>query len=230
MELISNEFVLIALTFGVFYAARRLQMWTGWIVLNPILLTMAILILFLRVTGISYDTYEEASGYITFWIKPAIVAMGVPLYLHLGQIRRLFLPIFLSQLMGCLIGIVSVVTIAGWLGASREVIISLAPKSVTTPIAMEICATTGGIPSLTVAIVGCVGLLGAIIGFKVMELSRVSDPRSQGLAIGTASHAIGTAAAMEKGNLYGAYSSLGLVLNGVLTAMLTPSLLRLLLP
>lgn len=227
MELLSNNIVLLALTFGVYYGARQLQKWTGWVVLNPILVTIAVLIVFLKVTGISYDTYQEGGRYIDFWLKPAIVALGVPLYQHLGQIRRQFVPIIVSQLVGCLVGLVSVVLIARWLGASREVIISLAPKSVTTPIAMEVCSAAGGIPSLTAAIVVCVGLLGAVLGFKMLEVWHVRNPYSLGLGMGTASHAVGTSRAMEKGDTYGAYASLGLILNGVLTALLTPYVLRL---
>lgn len=227
MELLSNNIVLLALTFGVYYGARQLQKWTGWVVLNPILVTIAVLIVFLKLTGISYDTYQEGGRYIDFWLRPAIVALGVPLYQHLGQIRRQFVPIFVSQLVGCLVGLVSVVLIARWMGASREVIISLAPKSVTTPIAMEVCSAAGGIPSLTAAIVVCVGLLGAVFGFKMLEVWHVRNPYSQGLGLGAASHAVGTSRAMEKGDTYGAYASLGLILNGVLTALLTPYVLRL---
>lgn len=227
MELLSNNIVLLALTFGVYYGARQLQKWTGWVVLNPILVTIAVLIVFLKLTGISYDTYQEGGHYIDFWLKPAIVALGVPLYQHLGQIRRQFVPIIVSQLVGCLVGLVSVVLIARWMGASREVIISLAPKSATTPIAMEVCSAAGGIPSLTAAIVVCVGLLGAVFGFKMLEVWHVRNPYSQGLGLGAASHAVGTSRAMEKGDTYGAYASLGLILNGVLTALLTPYVLRL---
>jgi len=226
MEILQNNIVLLALTFGIYYGARQFQKWTGWVVLNPILVTIALLILLLKVTGISYQTYEEGGRYIDFWLKPAIVALGVPLYQHLGQIKRQFLPIFLSQLAGCIVGIVSVVLIANWMGASREVIVSLAPKSVTTPIAMEVCSSTGGIPSLTAAIVVCVGLFGAVLGFKVLEVWHIRNPYSQGLSMGTASHAVGTSRAMEKGDTYGAYASLGLILNGVLTALLTPMILR----
>lgn len=228
MELLSNPIVLLAITFGVYYAARQLQKLTGWVVLNPILVTIALLIVFLQLTGISYDTYEEGGRYIDFWLKPAIVALGVPLYQHLDEIRRQWLPILLSQLVGCLTGLLSVVGIASLMGASREVIVSLAPKSVTTPIAMEVCKTAGGIPSLTAAIVVCVGLFGAVFGFKILEVWHVKNPFSQGLSMGTASHAVGTSRAMEKGETYGAYSSLGLILNGVLTALLTPFVLRIL--
>ena len=228
MEILQNNIILLAITFGVFYASRQFQKRTGWIVLNPILVTIAVLIMFLQFTGISYETYHEAGQYIDFLLKPAIVALGVPLYKNLRRIRQQLLPIFLSQLVGCIAGIVSVVAIAKLMGASSQVIISLAPKSVTTPIAMEICKATGGIPSLTAAIVVCVGLFGAVFGFKVLEVWHIHNPYSQGLSIGTASHAVGTSRAMEKSETHGAYASLGLILNGVLTSVLTPLILDLL--
>ena len=228
MEIMSNPIILLAITFGIYYVARQIQKRTGWVVLNPILITIAALIALLQLTGISYETYEQGGQYIDFWLKPAIVALGVPLYQNLGQIRRQLLPILMSQLVGCLVGLVSVTLIASALGASHEVIVSLAPKSVTTPIAMEVCKTSGGIPSLTAAIVVIVGLFGAVFGFKILEVWHVRNPFSQGISMGTAAHAVGTSRAMEKGETYGAYSSLGLILNGVLTALLTPFVLKLL--
>ena len=228
MEIMSNPIILLAITFGIYYVARQIQKRTGWVVLNPILVTIVALIALLQLTGISYETYEQGGQYIEFWLKPAIVALGVPLYQNLGQIRRQLLPILMSQLVGCLVGLVSVTLIASALGASHEVIVSLAPKSVTTPIAMEVCKTSGGIPSLTAAIVVIVGLFGAVFGFKILEVWHVRNPFSQGISMGTAAHAVGTSRAMEKGETYGAYSSLGLILNGVLTALLTPFVLKLL--
>ena len=228
MEIMSNPIILLAITFGIYYVARQIQKWTGWVVLNPILITIAALIALLQLTGISYETYEQGGQYIEFWLKPAIVALGVPLYQNLGQIRRQLLPILMSQLVGCLVGLVSVTLIASALGASHEVIVSLAPKSVTTPIAMEVCKTSGGIPSLTAAIVVIVGLFGAIFGFKILEVWHVRNPFSQGISMGTVVYVVGTSRAMEKGETYGAYSSLGLILNGVLTALLTPFVLKLL--
>ena len=228
MEFLGNKYFLLALTFGAFFVAKKLQGRTGWVVLNPILLTIAFLILFLKFAGISYDTYNEGGHLIEFWLRPAVVALGVPLYLQLEMIKKQLLPIILSQLVGCLVGVVSVVFVAKWLGASPEVIGSLAPKSVTTPIAMEVSKSVGGIPSLTAAVVVTVGLFGAIFGFKVLRVGRVGSPIAQGLSMGTASHAVGTSAAMEVSRKYGAYASLGLTLNGILTALLTPSLLELL--
>ena len=218
---------MLALTFGVFAMFKGLQKKTGWVLLNPILFTIAALILFLKLSGISYETYNEAGELIAFWLKPAVVALGVPLYLQLEMIKKQWLPILLSQLVGCLVGVISVVLIAKGLGASPDVICSLAPKSVTTPIAMEVSNATGGIPSLTAAVVVMVGLFGAVFGFKVLDMGRVKSPIAQGLSMGTASHAIGTSAAMEVSRKYGAYASLGLTLNGILTAILAPMVLRL---
>jgi predicted murein hydrolase (TIGR00659 family) len=228
MEFLENKYLLLALTFGAFALFKELQRRTGWVLLNPILLTIALLILFLKLTGISYETYQAGGQLIEFWLKPAVVALGVPLYLQLEMIKKQLLPILLSQLVGCLVGIVSVVLVAKLLGATPDVICSLAPKSVTTPIAMEVSNTTGGIPSLTAAVVVLVGLFGAVFGFKILTLGRVKSPIAQGLSMGTASHAIGTSAAMEVSRKYGAYASLGLTLNGILTALLTPAILRLL--
>ncbi|MBR5542193.1 MAG: LrgB family protein [Bacteroides sp.] len=228
MEFLENKYLLLALTFGVFAMAKWLQKRTGWILLNPILLTIALLILFLKLSGISYETYCEGGQLIEFWLKPAVVALGVPLYLQLEMIKKQLLPIFLSQLVGCLVGIVSVILIAKGLGATPDVICSLAPKSVTSPIAMEVSAATGGIPSLSAAVVIVVGLFGAVFGFKLLGLGQVKSPIAQGLSMGTASHAIGTSAAMEVSRKYGAYASLGLTLNGILTALLAPTVLRLL--
>ena len=228
MEILENKYLLLTLTFGAFALFKALQKRTGWVLLNPILLTMFTVILFLKLTGISYETYQEGGKLIEFWLKPAIVALGVPLYLQLEMIKKQWLPILLSQLVGCLVGLVSVILIAKGLGATPEVICSLAPKSVTSPIAMEVSAATGGIPSLSAAVVILVGLFGAVFGFKMMNLGRIKSPIAQGLSMGTASHAIGTSAAMDISKKYGAYASLGLTLNGIFTALLTPTVLRLL--
>lgn len=227
MELLSNQFVLLSVTFGVYFLAMRLRKATGKAWLNPILITIAVLIVYLKVTGVEYEEYRESGSLIEFWLKPAVVALGVPLYLQLHAIRKQMWPILASQLAGCLAGIISVVLIADMLGASRDVVVSLASKSVTTPIAIEITESVGGIPSLTAAVVVSVGIFGAMFGFQVLQLGHVGSPIAQGLSLGTASHAVGTSAALERGHRYGAFASLGLTLNGVLTAILTPVILDL---
>ena len=225
MEYLDNKYFLLALTFAVVAAASRLQKRTRQMLLNPILLTVVVLIGFLLATGIPYETYRDGGDYIEFWLKPAVVALGVPLYRQLEEIRKQMIPLLVAELAGCVAGVVSVVLVADMLGATREIALSLAPKSVTTPIAIEISQTIGGIPALTAAVVVCTGIFGGMAGFTMMKYSRVSSPIAQGLSMGTAAHAVGTSAAMGVGYRYGAFSSLGLILNGLLTALLTPLIL-----
>lgn len=222
----NNEFFLLAITFGSFLVFRFLQRKTGWILLNPILMSIVTIILCLKITGVSYETYTKSGHLIEFWLKPSVVALGVPLYLQLHSIRVQLIPIILSQLVGCLVGIVSVVLCAKFMGASPAIITSLAAKSVTTPIAMEVTKSVGGIPSLTAAVVVCVGLFGAIFGFRILALGRVGSPIAQGLSMGTASHAVGASTAMGIGRKYGAFASLGLTVNGIFTALITPTILK----
>lgn len=228
MELLTNKYFLIALTFCIFVAAQILQKRTGIKLLNPILLSIVVLICLLMGLGIEYETYNEGGKYIDFWLKPAVVALGVPLYRQLESIKKQMLPLLIAEIAGCVIGIISVVLIAELLGASREVILSIAPKAVTTPIAMEISTATGGIPSLTAAVVVCTGIFGTMAGFSMARISRLRSQIATGLSIGTASHAVGTSAAMERSQRYGAYSSLGLTLNGLFTALLAPFILSVL--
>ncbi len=228
MTYFSNHFFLIALTFGTYFLGKLLRRYTGWVIMNPILVSICCIIAFLKFTDVSYETYNEGGRMIEFWLRPAVVALGVPLYLQLSTIKKQLTPILLSELAGCVVGVVSVVYIAKAMGASREVVLSLASKSVTTPIAMEVTKAVGGIPSLTAAVVVCVGLMCAVCGYRTMGFARVKSPVAQGLSMGTAAHALGTATSMDRSQLHGAYASLGLTLNGIFTSLLTPSILPLL--
>lgn len=228
MSFLDNQYFLLALTFIIYVASQLLQRRTGISMLNPILLSTVAIIVFLLVCDIDYDTYSKGGEFIDFWLKPAVVALGVPLYRQLESIKKQFLPILLAEVAGCIVGIASVVIVAQILGASREVVMSLASKSVTTPIAIEVTQAIGGIPALTAAVVVCTGIFGGMTGFRMMKLSRVKSPIAQGLSMGTAAHAVGTSVAMENGYRYGAFSSLGLTINGLFTALLTPFILELL--
>lgn len=229
MPFLENSYFLIAATFAVYVMAQLLYRRTHVMLLNPIMVTIIVLITMLVVTDVPYERYAEGGSMIEFWLKPAVVALGVPLYRQLSTIRKQLLPILLAEFAGCVAGIVSVVLIARMFGATQEVIVSLAPKSVTTPIAMEVSRSISGIPPLTAGVVCAVGIFGGMAGFGVMRMTRVKSPIAQGLSMGTAAHAVGTSIAMERGSYrYGAWSSLGLTLNGLLTALLTPTILALL--
>lgn len=228
MNFLTNKIFLIALTFVVFVFAQHLQRRVGLKLLNPILVSIALLIGILLLADVDYATYRAGGDYIDFWLKPAVVALGVPLYKQLGIIRKQMLPLLIAEMAGCVAGIISVVLVAKLLGATQTVVMSLVPKAVTTPIAMEISASVGGIPALTAAVVVCTGIFGGMAGFRITSMGRVKSPIAQGLSMGTAAHAMGTSAAMERSDRYGAFSSLGLTLNGLLTAILSPVILHLL--
>lgn len=225
--LLESEIFALAFTFLVFYAMQRVQAKTQLLILNPILTSMVIIIAILSLLRIDVAKYQENTQLITFFLKPAVVALGVPLYLQLEKIKKLALHIVVSQLIGCIAGVVSVILIAKGLGASREVLLSLAPKSVTTPIAMEISRTIGGTPSLTAAVVIVTGIFGAIFGYSILKLTGVKDPIAQGISIGTAAHAVGTSKSIQISPTYGAFSSLGMIVNGVFTAVLAPYIIEL---
>ena len=225
-EYLSNDYFLLTLTFGVYFLAKLVRKLLRLPLFNPILVSIAFLIIFLRVAAVDYEEYRVSGATIDFWLKPAVVALGVPLYKQLSSIRQEILPMLLSQLAGCVVGVVSVVGIARLMGASTDVVLSLAAKSVTTPIAMEVTESVGGIPALTATIVVFVGIFGAITGFRILRYGHIGMPSSQGISLGTASPAVGTSAAMERSMEHGAYASLGLTLNGIFTAILAPYVLH----
>ncbi len=224
-EFLSSEGCLVGFTFFVYILAQKAYQRLDVVYLNPVLLAIISVIAFLMVTDISYDEYATKTKVISFWLNPSVVALAIPLYLQMDKIKKDAWRIFLATLSGGFIGIVSVVIVARLLGASEEIFLSLAPKSVSTPIALSISETIGGLPPLTTAVVVVVGILGAVMGEQILRLFGIIDPHAVGLAIGTSSHALGTAKIAVKGDAYGSYSAIGLALNGIITSLLTPKLL-----
>ncbi|SFN09093.1 CidB/LrgB family autolysis modulator [Thermodesulforhabdus norvegica] len=217
----------VFITLAVFFFAQKIYLRFRYFWLNPVMLSIIFLILYLKVTGIPYKTYFEGGRIISFFLGPSVVALGVPLYLQLEEIKKRGTSILVSILVGSVSGIVSAAGLALILGGSREVIVSIAPKSVTTPIAMGISEKLGGIPSLTAAIVIATGVLGAVIGPAFLRLLGIKKGVAFGLAMGSASHGIGTARAIEEGEVEGAAGGLAICLNGVVTALLTPIFIKL---
>lgn len=221
-DLLTHPLLHLCLTLSFYLLASWLFKRLKWALFNPVLVAVAALIGFLMFTGTSFEVYAHNTQVISFWLGPSVVALGLPLYLNLKKVKSHLMHIALSMLTGSFLGIVSVVVIARLLGASKTVLLSLAPKSVTTPIAMEVSREIGGIPSLTAAMVIAVGILGAMVGWNLMQLLRIKDAKAIGLAIGAASHGVGTAWIAPHGKEYSAFGGLGMALNGILTAILTP--------
>ncbi|WPH18386.1 LrgB family protein [Variovorax paradoxus] len=194
---------------------------------NPVLVSVVVIVGVLLLTRTPYDTYFEGAKFVHFLIGPATVALAVPLYGQLGRLRRLWLPIGVALLVGSAAAIVSAIGIAWALGGSHELLMSLAPKSATMPIAMGVAEKIGGLPSLAAVAAAVAGISGAIMATGLLNLLRIKEPAVRGFAVGMAAHGIGTARAIQVNETAGAFSALALGLNGIATALLVPLLIRL---
>jgi len=220
-EILRQPSILLFLTLAAYAFAIIIRKRTGNILFNPVLISTVALIAYLKILNIDYAVYHNAAQFIDFWLKPAVVVLAVPLYQNRRKIFNQWLPVIVSQLAGSITGIVTGMYFAKWLGAGRDVVLSLASKSVTNPIAIEITRSIGGIPAITAATVIIAGLVGQIAGYKMLK-NTVVMPSSVGMSLGTASHAMGIAASLERSRRMAAYAGLGLTLNGVLTALIAP--------
>ena len=220
-EILRQPSILLFLTLAAYALAIIIRKRTGNILFNPVLISTVALIAYLKILNIDYAVYHNAAQFIDFWLKPAVVVLAVPLYQNRRKIFNQWLPVIVSQLAGSITGIVTGMYFAKRLGAGRDVVLSLASKSVTNPIAIEITRSIGGIPAITAATVIIAGLVGQIAGYKMLK-NTVVMPSSVGMSLGTASHAMGIAASLERSRRMAAYAGLGLTLNGVLTALIAP--------
>lgn len=198
----------------------------GRALFNPVALAIALVVLLLLLTDTPYATYFSGAQFIHFLLGPATVALAIPLYLHWERVRQLFLPIIAGLATGSLIAILSAMGLAWLLGGSAQTLLSLAPKSVTTPVAMGIAEKIGGLPSLTAVLVILTGVVGAVAAPALLGWLRIRDDAVKGFAIGVAAHGIGTARAFQISTLAGAFSGLAIGLNALLTALLVPLIVR----
>ena len=208
----------------MFFAAKKLHSIKPAALLNPVLVTIFSLIAILFVLEVPFSDYQQGSSIITVLLEPAIVALAVPLYLQLKVIKAQLKLILLSCLLAVCIAFSCAFFIMPLLGADPITAASFAGQSVTTPIAMEISKNLNGIVSLTAAMVIFAGIIGASIGLPFLKLCRVKNKQAIGVAIGCASHALGTAKVLEDNEESGAFSSIALILCAVLSALIMPAL------
>ncbi len=194
---------------------------------NPVLMAVLVLVLVLRISGTPYATYFDGAQFVHFMLGPATVALAVPLAVKAREVRRLLLPMVIAVVAGSVTAITSAMGTAWLLGASRTTLLSLAPKSVTTPIAMAIAQQIGGIPGLTAVLVILTGITGAVLVTPLMNALGLRDYAARGFAAGVASHGIGTARAFQVNEIAGTFAGLGLALNGLVTAIMAPALVHL---
>lgn len=188
-------------------------------IFNPLLISIVLVIVFISVLGIDYDSYNESAKYISYLLTPATVALAIPLYQQIELLKKHIAAIVIGIASGVITSLSSVLIIAIIFNLSHEEYVTLLPKSITTAIGMGLTEEFGGIVSISVAVIIITGVFGNMVAEGICRLFRIKSPISKGLAIGTASHAVGTAKAMEMGEIEGAMSSLAIVVAGLGTVI-----------
>lgn len=189
---------------------------------NPVLIAVTLLAVVLWSTATPYQTYFEGAQFVHFMLGPATVALAAPLYGNLSKIRRSAIPMLCALVAGSTTAILSALGIAYALGIRGETLMSIAPKSVTAPVALGISESIGGSPTLTAVLVILTGVMGAVMATPLLNLLGVTDWRARGFSVGVASHGIGTARAFQVNETAGAFAGIGMGLNALLTAILAP--------
>jgi predicted murein hydrolase (TIGR00659 family) len=219
----------VGITLAVFQLAYAAYEKTRWVFLQPVLVSMTLIVGILLLCGIDYDEYRISAQWLTILLGPATVALAVPLYLNLRRIRELFGPIVITLLIAGMFATALGMALAWLFGAERMILMTLAPKSVTSPIAMLVAEQIGGVVALAAVFVMITGVLGAIFGPELLRRFGVQHPAARGIALGLTAHAVGTAQALQESDECGAFAALAMSLMGVMTAVLLPLVVALLL-
>ena len=226
--LVHSPLLGITLTLGAYQAAR--WVWRrarGHSLANPVLVAIVLVAGFLLLTRVDYADYLRGGRYVAFLLGPATVALALPLYLQADRIRRSAPMVLLCVLTGSLTAITVGVLVTRLAGGSRELALSMAPKSATTPVSIAVSQTTGGIPALTAVFTILTGVLGAVAAPAVLTACRVRDERVRGLAVGVVSHGIGTARLLADEPAAGAFAALAMAINALVTAIAVPVVVHL---
>ncbi|WP_028024112.1 CidB/LrgB family autolysis modulator [Enterovibrio calviensis] len=209
-------------TIGAYLIGRQIALKLRHPVFNPLLISMCLLIPALTFTDNTYDTYFEQNTIINFMLGPAVIALAYPLYEQMHVIRRQWKVILIACTGASVLSMILGTVIALVTGGDMQIAASVLPKSVSTPFALSTAENIGGIPAVTAALVVIAGLLGALFAYPILNAMKIKSPLARGLSIGAVSHAIGTAKAAETNYQEGAFSSLALVICGIISAILAP--------
>lgn len=218
-----NDFLRDSVFFGVFISLITYEIGTlvrkKWnvAIFNPLLISIALIIVFLCVFHVDYETYESGAKYLSYFLTPSTVALAVPLYEQLEPLRRNWKAILAGILAGALTSAVCVLALSVLFGLTHEQYVTLLPKSITTAIGMGLSEELGGIAAITVAVIVVTGVIGNMFAETICRLFRITEPVAKGIGIGSAAHAMGTTKAMELGEVEGAMSSLSIAVSGLLT-------------
>ena len=226
MEKLMHEFLAesvymgVMLTIGTYCIGIWLKKKTGWTLLNPLLVSIVLSICFLYATGTTYESYSEGASTISYLLTPATVCLAVPLYEQIEHLKRYYHAVTLGIVAGVLSSMLSILGMVLLLGMDHQAYVTLLPKSITTAIGMSVSEELGGNVPVTILVIVLTGITGNIFAEKFLRLIKVKEPIAKGIAIGSASHVIGTSKAMEMGQTEGAMSSLAIVTSGVLTVIM----------
>ena len=229
-----NELFQESLYFGItlsliaYYIGFQIQKKWKKVYLNPLLIAVVLIIVFLVVTGIDLEAYSYGAKYLSYFLTPVTVALAVPLYKQLQVLKKNTAAILISIAIGCLAHAGVVVGVMLFFGTDRQLILSLLPKSITTAIGLGVSAEIGGIQGITTIGIMIAGVSGAVVGPSILKWLKIDEPVAQGLALGSASHAIGTSKAIEMGEVQAAMSSLAIVVTGIMTVVILPFVVQIL--
>ena len=209
----------VTLSLVVYMLGCWLKKKTGLALFNPLLLSIIVTILVLIAGKVDYDTYNEGAKYLSWFLTPATVSLAIPLYEQLTLLRKNFKAVMAGILSGVLSSLVVILILSVLLGLSHMEYVTLLPKSITTAIGMGVAEELDGYVTITVAAIVTTGVLGNMLAEPILKLFRITEPIARGVALGSSAHAIGTAKAMEMGDIEGAMSSLSIAVAGLLTVV-----------
>ncbi|MDE7223475.1 MAG: LrgB family protein [Acetatifactor sp.] len=209
----------VVLSLGTYFLGNWMKKRLQWRFLNPLLLSILLTVGGLLVCGVDYDSYYEGAKYLSYLLTPATVCLAVPLYEQFEVLKKNWHAVLAGILAGVAASLLSILAMAVLFALEHEEYVTFLPKSITTAIGMGVAEELGGHVPVTVAVIIITGVLGNVVAEPVLRLFRIHEPVAKGIALGTASHAVGTARAMELGEVEGAMSSLSIVLAGILTVV-----------
>lgn len=220
-----NGLFFFGLTVAVYLLAKRIYASSGKVYPSPLIITPVVMIGFLLITGISYNSYNAGGKWLTDLLQPATMAFAIPLHKNFKVLKKHAAEIAAGVLSGTVMAVISSILLAKWLHLSGDLATSLVPRSVTTPIAMSISQSIGGVPSITAVFVIITGILGTMMGPTVLRIFRIDNEIARGVSLGTAAHGTGTSKAFELSSLTGTISSIAMILSALLSIGVAPALL-----
>ncbi len=212
----------LILTISAFHIGLFVFKKTKFPIFNPLLIGIVIAMGVMSFFNIPLDYFRRGGDYMTFLLAPATISLALPLYKQLDKLKQNFLPIIIGSLVGAATAIISTILLGKLLGIDKLLLVSFMPKSITTPIGIELSKLLGGVPAITIFAIIVTGIVGNVLAPAVCKCFKIKHPVAKGIGIGISSHAVGTSKALEMGEVEGAMSALSIVVSGIITFLIAP--------